>query len=141
VGWWEQRRKHSREALLVFYLALPDDKHVEASLMQRDLFSRVSSAVTSDLFAPELDVRFWCASQATTEMPVPKASVHERGPATAVIRDVGPTRQIRGAHSEAESAVMEKPPNGDLDSGILLPNGPHPRGHERVDARGAFAAA
>jgi hypothetical protein len=127
--------------VLVFYLALPDDKNVEASLTQRDLFSRVPCAITSDLFAPEFDVRFWCARQSTTEMSVPKTPVHEYRPTTVAIRNVGPTRQILWANAKSEPTAMQKLSNGDLDIGILLPNSTHPRGHERINAPGAFVAA
>lgn len=107
-------------------LALPDDEHPPAELVQGALVAAVARAVAPQLDRPPGPVRPWDGRSATSDVPVPEAAVDEDDGSEARQDDVRSAGKGHRMKPEAQAGCVQGSPDGQFRLGIPRPD----RGHD-----------
>ena len=109
----------------ILEFALPDGQRAPAQFAQLFGVGLIASAVSGDLCAPIIGVRFWRSRAARAIMAVPKTAMHENRAPLADVGDIGVPRQILAVQPIGRRETPQQRANDQFGSRVAGFHRPH----------------
>src|SRR5580658_3384310 len=123
----------SGHACRLLEFTLPDDEHRVAETFERVDCPMVAQPVRVEFGEPESAIAFGDGRALAPRMGVPVAPVHEDGPASTTVREIGRARQIPVTDSVSGTESVNDATDGQLRTRVLLADSSHAQRSFGVD--------
>jgi hypothetical protein len=105
--------------------AFPHDKYTPPEVVKGLLHLVITGDIPVELRHPELNPAFGGVSKPTTVVPMPEAAVDQEGELSAGQNYVGSAWKVSPMKPETQSQPVQYSTDGDLGSGVPLPDPRH----------------
>jgi hypothetical protein len=123
------RQKKTAQSLFecrqVVGLAFPHDMRTPSECGQRLLYLAVARDIAVKFGLPEFNAALGCVGETAAMVAMPEAAMNQNGGPSAREDNVGSAGKIAPVKSESNAEPVQDTPDGNLGSGILLPDPRH----------------